>query len=406
MKLPNFLSFFKSKFSTWLKCEMYAIPLALLVYVSPLPPLSTVNFVRERLRLSFLDDKANFSGRFRELFEVIKHTHIYGSRKPMEQYVDRVLGELEGELDVADYNLSNVYSMVSLFTTLLPTLIVSTLVFIDASSAVNSALMLSFIAVIVSFIGLTVYPSEVSFSPPPIRIYLFFLLTPLLYFIMPTETRLLASVSIASIPSCILTFMHLKHQINELKDELRIVRTFISSPLNPFSSMKIKPSNLLKKGCLPIVKAVNTGFYLIALHSEDKQSYSLLNTYFLRYYKFIMNLRRKTRIMLFYSILESAMSTGIYVFLIVTLAYLSSQAQVMPSGIGLYIPSTQEIDYFYANIDLIITLNATALSVLTATIREGNPAYFSLYLFPISLTTLVTYHVTNLLAPSILGVTL
>ena len=396
-------SFF-NKVKTWILSDVSVLPLLILLYVSPLPPLSTIKFLKDRVRgfewlPNPLKDKeyGYFSNSFCELLNTIILSHRTGSRSVLVEEAERRLRELEGELDILDYNLGQIYQFISIFTSIIPSIIVSTLIFVNFDTSVLIALALALFSLFASFLGYTIYPSELSLKSS-LRTLVFYIAVIPLYFVLRffIKTPLMFSILICSIPSGIFSHLYLRKRLREMDLTMDRLRMTVSAPFNIFKVLKIKPSRLLEIGGNILVKIINASIYLIALHSEDKTAYISLERLYTKYYETFRKIRQKTRMMFFYSLLEAGITTAIYVFIVVTLMFLSSYEISTPIFM---IPSGERLNQFISILDIIFGLNSLALSILTATVREGNALYFPLYLPLILITMIVSYIVFFTYAP-------
>ena len=400
-------SFF-NKVKIWILSDASVLPLLILMYVSPLPPFSTIKFLKDRVRgfgwlPNPLKDKGYgyFSKSFKELLSTIVLSHRTGSKSVLVEEAERKLRELEGELDILDYNLSQIYQFISIFTSIVPSIVVSTLIFVNFEMSVFIALGLALFSVFGGLLGYMVYPSELSLSCS-YRSLVFYILVIPFYFVFRlfTNTPLLLSVLVSSIPVSLVEYMFLRKNLVEMRSTLDRLRRTVSAPLNIFKILKIKPSKLLETGGNILVKIINASIYLIALHSENKTAYISLERLYTKYYETFRKIRQKTRVMFFYSVLEAGISVAIYIFIIVTLLFLSQYEVSTPVFV---IPSQSQLNRFISVLDIIFGLNALALSILTATVREGNALYFSLYLPLILTTMIVSYYVFFTYAPTLFG---
>jgi len=391
------LSFF-NKIKYWILSDASVLPLLILMYVSPLPPLSTLKFLRDRVSgfkwlPNPLKSKANgyYSKNFWDLMNTVVLSHKTGSKSILIEEVDRKLRGLEGELDILDYNLSQIYQFISIFTSIVPSIVVSTLIFVNFEISRYIALALALFSLGGGLLGYTIYPSELSLKSS-LRILVFYIFVIPLYFVFKffIKTPLMFSILICSIPSGIFSYLYLRKCLQEMDLTLDRLRKTVSAPLNVFKILNIKPSNLLESKGNILSKIVNASIYLIALHSEDKGAYIDLERLYTKYYETFRKIRSKTRIMFFYSVLEAAITTAIYVFIIVTLIFLSQYEVSTPVFM---IPSEESLNQFIGILDIIFGLNALALSILTATVREGNALYFSLYLPFILVVMITSYYV-------------
>jgi len=396
-------SFF-NKVKTWILSDTSVLPLLILMYVSPLPPLSTLNFLRDRVSgfkwlPNPLKSRGNgcYSKNFRELMNTVILSHRTGSKSILVEEVDRKLRGLEGELDILDYNLSQIYQFISIFTSIVPSIIVSTLIFVNFEMSMYIALALALFSVFGGLLGYMVYPSELSLSCS-YRSLIFYILVIPFYFVfrLYSNTPLLLSILVSSIPTSLIVYMFLKKNLVEMRSTLDKLRLALSSPYNLFKMLKVKPSSLLNCSGNVLIKIVNASIYLISLYSEDKKAYIDLERLYTKYYETFRKIRSKTRMMFFYSLLEASITVAIYVFITVTLLFLSQYGVSTPVFL---IPSQFQLNQFIGILDIIFGLNSLALSILTATVREGNAIYFPLYLPLILITMIVSYIVFFTYAP-------
>jgi len=398
--------------SKWITSEILAIPLALILYTSPLSPLSTLNLLRQKGFFEYIptieairSNKLNFySGRFRNLIKLARFSHTYGEKGIIRQEIERQLQKVEVELELADYNLTQFYEFMSIFTTIFPSIIASTLIFIDISLAVSIMILLALASNVASFLSLVIFPLEARINNPNTRslariFILFGILSTIFYIISSAILNLYLpatlSLGIAAFLPSIVMFNYIQEEIKELDEAMNRIRLAISTPFNIFKHLGKMPKEIILETRNPIAKAANICIYLISLYSGKKDAYMFLESYYRRYLDFIKRLRDKTRVMLIYFLIECTVIASIHAFMFTALEFMS-KFDVLSSGI-IKIPTHVEIMAYRKSIDLILTLTSLALSLTTANSREGNPVFFLLYLPFSSVAITVAFYVAYFL---------
>jgi len=392
-----------SKIRTWIESESDAIGLLLLLIASPLSPLATLEELKERGLYTYLpsvDDilEKNFqeglSEKMREVLYVALDSDREGTKKPLMRLYDKIISNIRVQLELMDYNLSQLYQFISIFITLVPSILFSTVLFINPSYSVSLLLGISIFSFFSSFLGLTIYPCELRLSSPNIKYLLMYLFVIPTYHVISAKlicNPLLASITILSFPIMLMTCRKLREKLNLLKYSHELVEKASLCLWNIFECIGIDdPEKLLRKRWYGISKAVATTLYLIGIFGTDDVSDTIsgLEKMLREYIKSFNRLRSKTKVMLFYSIIEAAVSASIYAFLLYTLRYFCS---LSVTGIPINIPSRSFLKYLESIIDITFVLNSISLSIVTATVREGNPLYFIVYLPVIGLSLWFAY---------------
>ncbi|MCD6457638.1 MAG: hypothetical protein J7K82_02200 [Thermoproteales archaeon] len=407
------------RISQWIKSEINALPLYLLLASSPLPPLTTINKLKEMKIIDFLDGidiisslgkECNvYSKRFKKVLNAAFKAHISGSRELLLQYFNQELKEVETSLELADYNISQIYQFVSVFTTLMPSIIASVLFFTNAQFAIVSLLIFSALSIPAGLLGLTIYPIEMH-MPLREKKNLLLLLFPFFsFFILQyynIDKPFLTSLSF-TFPLSILMFFEQKRLCNILNEALELVRKASACPLNLFKCLEIdNPDYLLCGKWYGIAKASTTALYLLALYSGSniREYVNKLEMFLSRYVETFKKLRSKTLVMLVYAFLEAIVVAVIYGILITTLEYFASLQHIGYAGV--FIPSKELVMKIEMALDVVLGLNAISLSISTATCREGNPLYSPLYLPYLSSLILIGYKFAVVITPGLLGVSL
>ncbi len=409
--MPNFFKIFQ-----WIKSENEALPLYILLASSPLPPLTTLDKLKSMGKLEYIEDidsilterfDGSYSERFRKVLKAAIESQISGDRDILVRYFEQELKGIEASLELADYNISQFYQFISVFTTLMPSIIASVLFFTNAETALISLLIFSILAIPASFIGLTIYPLEMHLPMREKKYLALSLFIPTGYATLRYlgfGKPLLASLAF-SLPLSILLYLDVKKLESILEEVLSLTRRAASCPFNLFKCLRIDdPDYLLSEKWYGVAKASATALYFLALYSgaNIREYVQRLETFTSRYYEAFKKLRSKTLVMLIYAFIEAGVVALIYGILLTILRYFSSLPIVGYPGI--YIPSGEIVLKLENILDLVLSLNSISLSLSTASSREGNPLYAFLYLPFISLLMLAGFEIALLITPSLLGV--
>ncbi len=400
--MPLFSSLFYG-IRKWIKSESDAIGLSIALYTSPLPPLTTLDKLRE-IGYDYLPSSEqilngeglkNLSERMIEMLKVAKHCHKVGNKEPLLRLYERTMSSIETMLELMDYNLSQLYQIMSLFITLIPSIVVSVLFFLEPNSALKALYSTALLGILLCFLGLSIYPWELRIPSPSIKTYIFLSLSIPLFLLINSfkfKHPLLLSFSIASIPSAMISFSNIRSYIKVINEAHELVDKADNCVYNIFYCLNIdNPEYLLDKKWFGIARATMSTLYLLALYGIEEVSESLgkLERIIRNYLQAFKNFRSKTRVMLFYTIVEAFIAAAIYGIIICTLSYFSS-FKIYTSLAGenpVYTLIPENLDTISNALDNVLLLNAISLSVATASIREGNPLYFMLYL-PLSCFTM------------------
>ncbi|RLE75721.1 MAG: hypothetical protein DRZ80_02300 [Thermoprotei archaeon] len=400
----------------WFESEKDAVPLSIVFLTSPLSPLSTLHKLKRLGLYSYLPEPSqlldhlpdSFSSKMRETLRVAILSHKSGSREVINQKLSEVMSRTETELEIADYNISQLYQFISVFTTLVPSIIASVLFFMNLKNGVITIISAALFSVMAGFLGLTVFPGELRLPSPPKRYLALFLIVAPLYFIFNFELKLLLLISLASLIPSFLSWIFLSNKMKILREARELVRKANTTTFNLFKALEIEdPDFLLARRWFGIARAATTSLYLLALHGGGRlsDSLNLLESYYSRYLNALDRIRSKTRVMMFYSVIEALVIAGIYAILVYTLLFFANLPRYYSEAYtgAFYIPSTIELEFLKKSLDLVLTLNAFGLSIATSTSREGNPLYFTLYLPVIGFAMWIGYTMAFLYAPQLFG---
>lgn len=399
----------------WLRSEVDAIPLALVMLSSPQLPLTTLRELR-KAGFDYLPDpeelvsghaKLNWlSERMRKILDSAVAAQLSGNRNPLEEKVRDVLAELSTALEATDHNISNLYSLISTFTSVVPVTIVATQALLGGGGAAT-ALSMAFIGLLLSMlVGFWVFPWEFGVPAPKPRTYAPLLLViPLYpifsYFSIPNP--FLLSLALGSAPSAIL---HLHHALSELRkmDKAReLVRAAARAVGNPYlvlvrEGLLRSPEDLLSPEWRGFSRAATLGLWQVLLHG-GYENLQRLDDYLSRVLEFLKRLRSKTRVFLVYAVIEAAIVAAIYA-VILGIEPLFAEGGEWMIRAGISMSSLRELR---ERIDQILSLNALTLAVATASAREGRPHLLTMYLPLIAGAVWCFWLVSSTLTPSLIG---
>jgi len=391
----DFLSTLANKLSSirvYLQSEVDAVPLCLILASSPLPPLVTLRLLKkegyEYLPEYPIDTKElkNIGPKLKRVLEAAKESQKYGSRTPLLQELDALLSECKSSLELADYTISQFYQLLSVFTSIIPSIIVSVVVFTNPSVVSNMLYGLSAMSIIVSFVGAVLYPPEIKLrSCLSLKSLAPSISVPFLLALAMANTSvhlsLLLSVALGSVPACVIFTKRLREEVNKFSKALTLIERAASCPLNIFQCLGIDDPRILISNEWGSLKPPLLALYLLALYGGEASGEGLrvLLRYFRSLYEAFKSLRRKGRIMLFYSMIEACMAAAIYGVTLAMLDFFSTFSLSFPEVL-LYPVTRTEISKLMKVIDVVLTVNCAALAIGTANAREGDFAYAFLYL--------------------------
>ena len=409
-----FLEFFRNEAKS-LRSEADAVPLALIMQSSPQQPLTTLKELQARGFYTYLPTPEQLlegekslkglSDRMKKVLEAAIAVQRSGRRESLEEKLKDVLGGLRNTLEMADYNVSNMYEIVSTFVSTMGSMLVVTLAFMGGGT-VSAAVGLAVLgAIISSFIGLTVYPLEFSIPTPPWKSYLPLLLAVPLYLILSyfkAPYPLTISLAVAGALPAVLHFIYIRDQMREIVRSREMVRVAARAVGNPYHALVregfIKdPSDLLKPAG-SLVTAARLALYQILLHG-GYEFLERLEDFYSRIVDFMVRLRSKTRMFMMYAIIEAVIVSSIYAFTVATKPlFLEGGEYLAKSGINM-----SGLNELENGIDFVLASIAISLSVATSSAREGKPTFFTIYLPILAALLAVSYAVTLMVAPSLIA---
>ena len=379
---------------TWIRSEADAVPLALLFLVSPLMPLTTLKRLKEIEYYSYLPDPEdllekkrmdNVSGKMREVLEAALQAHQSGSKRIFEEKSEELFSKTAIELKLTEYNISQLFQLASLFTSVIPVTISSILFFTSPSDVFPILSICAILSMLVGgLMGFGVFPRELALTPPPLKSFIMLIGVLVIYIvssILELERPLLTGVMIGGIPMALVHFFHRKKLISMYKEARELVRRASNASYNIFAALGLEdPEYLLTDRWSSIARSASTALYMLCLYGGDKLGESLqkLELYIGRYLDYLFRIMSKTRTMMFYALIEAAIVSMMYSLTVGSLILLGSEG-----GIGvdvLMIPSIRTLEEIDSFLDIVMTLNAFGLALATSSAREGQPLYFSVYL--------------------------
>jgi len=376
----------------WFRSEADAVPLALVMLSSPQLPLTTLKEVRS-LGFDYLPDPEELaagdarldglSDRMRKVLEAAVATQRSGSRAALDERLRDVLAELRTTLETADYNISNLYSLVSTFTSTVPATIVATMALIGGGVA-TTALALAAVGLVLAIVaGLVIYPFEFGVPTPPWRTYLPLLSVLPIYLLLwwlKVEAPLTLALALGSVPTSIIHFWWTRNELRKLdkaRDMLRIAARSVGNPYHALVREKLinDPEDLLSPEWRGFARATTLGLWQVLLHG-GYENLRRLEEYISQILEFVKRLRSKTRVFLLYAVVEAAIVGAIYAVVVASGILLQGGGE-WAARTGITGAGIQELREW---IDPILAVTSLTLAAATAGAREGRPHLLPQYL--------------------------
>ncbi len=376
----------------WFRSEADAVPLALVMLSSPQLPLTTLKEVRS-LGFDYLPDPEELaagdakldglSDRMRKVLEAAVATQRSGSRAALDERLRDVLAELRTTLETADYNISNLYSLVSTFTSTVPATIVATMALIGGGVA-TTALALAAVGLVLALVsGLVIYPFEFGVPTPPWRTYLPLLSVLPIYLLLwwlKVEAPLTLALALGSIPTAVIHFWWTRNELKKLdkaRDMLRIAARSVGNPYHALVREKLinDPEDLLSPEWRGFARATTLGLWQVLLHG-GYENLRRLEEYISQILEFVKRLRSKTRVFLLYAVVEAAIVGAIYAVVVASGILLQGGGE-WAARTGITGAGIQELREW---IDPILAVTSLTLAAATAGAREGRPHLLPQYL--------------------------
>jgi len=399
----------------WFQSEKDAVPLAIILRSSPQLPLTTLRELQAKGFYTYLPnpeallaspDKAlrGLSDKMSRVLEAAVATQRSGRREALEEKLRDILAELRTALDLADYNVSNMYMVVSTFVSTIAGMIVSTLALMGpggAMAAFTSALFASLFSIVV---GVVAYPIEYSLPSPPAKSYLPLLSVAPLYLLLSflgVPLPLTLSLALGSIFTSALHFVYVRRQVKELLNTREMVRVASRAVGNPYRSLKGRfienPEDLLRPTDNGLVQAIRLALFQVLLHG-GYELLEKLEDHYSRIVDFILRLRSKTRVFLIYAVIEAVIVSMMYAILVSVKPLLFGAGAEALATLGI---TSAGLDELEQNMDLILSSVALALSTATSSFREGKPTLFTIYMPVIAAALYASYMMALAFMPSL-----
>jgi hypothetical protein len=378
--------------SRWFRSEADAVPLALVMLSSPQLPLTTLREVRG-LGFDYLPDPEELaagdakldglSERMRKVLEAAVATQRSGSRAALDERLRDVLAELRTTLETADYNISNLYSLVSTFTSTVPATIVATMALIGGGVA-TTALALAAVGFVLALVsGLVIYPFEFGVPTPPWRTYLPLLSVLPVYLLLwwlKVEAPLTLALALGSVPTSIIHFWWTRIELRKLdkaRDMVRVAARSVGNPYHALVREKLisEPEDLLSSEWRGFARAATLGLWQVLLHG-GYENLRRLEEYISQILEFVKRLRSKTRVFLLYAVVEAAIVGAIYAVVVASGTLLQGGGEWM-ARTGITGAGIRELREW---IDPILAVTSLTLAAATAGAREGRPHLLPQYL--------------------------
>lgn len=375
----------------WLRSEADAVPLALIMLSSPQLPLTTLREVRN-MGFDYLPDPEDLaldmrfkglSNRMGRVLEAAVATQRTGSRSALEEKLRDVLAELRATLEVADYNISNLYVLVSSFTSTIPATLVATMALVGGRVAATALALIAVGLTLAVAAGLVIFPWEFGMSTPPWRTYFPLLSIPpacLLLWWLGVEAPLTLALALGSLPSMALHLYWVGAELRKLDKAIEIVRVAARAVGNPYHALMKEgyvqdPEDLLSPEWRGFARAAALGLWQILLHG-GYENLGKLDEYLSRILEFLKRLRSKTRVFLAYAVVEAAVVGAIYAVVVASGTLFAGGGEWL-ARTGISAAGVIELREW---IDPILALTALTLAAATAGAREGRPHLLTAYL--------------------------
>jgi len=399
----------------WLQSEKDAVPLALILLSSPQLPLTTLRELQAKGFYTYLPgyealltnpEKAlrGLSDKMRRVLEAAVATQRSGRREALEEKLRDVLAELRTALDLADYNVSNMYMVVTTFVSTIAGMVVSTLALMGPGGAMAAIASALFASLFVMGVGVVAYPIEYSLPTPPAKSYLPLLSIIPLYLLLSflgAPLPLTLSIALGSIFTSVLQFIYVRRQVKELLDTREMVRVASRAVGNPYRSLKGRfienPEDLLRPTDNGLVQAIRLALFQVLLHG-GYELLEKLEDHYSRIVDFILRLRSKTRVFLIYAVIEAVIVSMMYAILVSVKPLLFGAGAEALATLGI---TSAGLDELEQNMDLILSSVALALSVATSSFREGKPTLLTIYMPVVAVALYASYMTALAFTPSL-----
>ncbi len=398
-----------SKLKRKIETSFLPLPLSIIVASSPLPPLSTLLLLarlkvyplpEELMDLEELRDRG-YAGEFVEFYEEVLQAQRSGQREGIKDFIERKLAEAKSALDLMDYNVSILIEVLVALTLVAPLTIGSVIVFIEPGTFIPLTLVICVLAFLIALLSsVAVVPPELWLPPPRLYALLPFTLYPPFSHLVGSYSQALA---ICAAASGVLVFLEQRRKLRVLRETEEYVRR-ASTSRNPFLAGIEDLDALLSDRFFGVSKAIVAALYVLFTQGGRRygEGITFLRKTLRNYLDTFKGVRKKAAVSFLYALIMSCIASVSMAFL---LSALTALAGIPTGGLmgGFRIPSYEEVRVLIAGVDLYVAITALTYSVSVAALRDGNPLYFSLYLFPLVSASYASYVLALKYAPLIFG---
>ncbi len=368
------------------KTVFSSLDLAIILYSSPLPPSATLK------RLEKSSDIGGGDG----ILEIARRDELSGTREGLRNYIENKLSELRVRVETTEELIQQLGELMMLFTVSLPLIVVGLVFMVSPGKAAPLLVAFSAIGGLVGAAAYAKIPVELRFPPPGRRALaaLSLMAVPLLLeaggLIRVGEEVFLLVVA-ASAPSAALTYREAREILGELEGDRRLLVEALRCPFHIFRCLGLDAFEEPVR--LRVSRVLREILMLYGRFGRDEEGLRWLVEYFESYRRLLGDVRARTMLSLLNGIVGvSVLALG----LSMVSSVFSSLPAVSVAGLSISPVSFARVKPY---LDLVLAVNSLSYSVATASMREGNPLYFPLYLPVMLLATYAGLVLGPLLAP-------
>ncbi len=357
-----------------MKTRLSDFDLAVILYTSPLPPSATL----KRLKDIFLVDPGD------ELVSIARQDELLGHREGLRRLIELKLNELAVWVENTEVILQQISDLLMTFNVALPLLVVGILLLLNPIQGSISLWIFSVFGLIAGAFAYRQFPGNIRFPNPPLTNLVPLSLIPLLTYLLSSHELLFIALTLASLPSAIITYRKTRNIFNELKENDKLLTDALRCPFHLYRC--IKPDLLhVQEVNISISNTIRSVLELYGKLGVDKQGLRWLTEYYRQFFKLVTNIRSKTLIVLFNSIVGMlVLSVGLSLITSVFTGLRSMHTLTL--GLALNINS-QTLESIRPLLNITLIADSISYSVAISSVREGNPLYFPLYLPAMFLAT-------------------
>lgn len=393
------------KVKTYVRTSLLSLPLGVILNFSPLPPLTTLVYlsqlkIYEEIPEKLLDveelRERGYSPEFLQLYEEAARAQRTGTRAGLTHYLERRIRELKTSLEMMDYNISTMIEILALITIVLPLILAAVIAFIYPYFMVGVVSGVSALGLLTSLgISLTFIPPELWLRKPRAIVFAPFLLS-LPVFYVTGDVAL--SIMVGAIPSAVLSFREERRNYRVLEEAMNMVSKATYSR-NPVLA-GVDLDYLLSDVWYGIAKSAVTTLYILYTQGGRKfaEGVSKLLAFIRDYVESYRSLRRKALQSLVYALIMSSIAAVCMAIVVFTVDFMSDVG--MPTGVsGFVIPTKEHVEELKGATSLYIAVTSLTYALGIASLRDGNPLYFPVYLALILPLNYVSYMLALQYAP-------